>query len=124
MLEFPISTTIIGGHEIAYSGGGYFRFFPLWFVKSIMSQSDYNMTYFHIGDLVPESQGLMSKEDFEIYFKIPGTLKNRFLRYVKSNLGKKGAFDKMVSIVKKMNYVNLEQAENMIDWEKVPVVKL
>ena len=28
--EFPICTTKILGKNIAYSGGGYFRFFPLW----------------------------------------------------------------------------------------------
>ena len=61
------------GKEIAYSGGGYFRFFPLSYVKKEMNRTDYAMTYFHISDLVPESSKLMTKEDFEKYFKVPGT---------------------------------------------------
>lgn len=122
--EFPICTTKILGKELAYSGGGYFRFFPLNFIRKEMSKSDYNMSYFHIGDLIPESSGLMSKADFESYFKIPGTLKNRTLRYVKSNLGKKGAFEKLLKLVKTVEFVNLEQADKMINWELAPSVVL
>ena len=122
--EFPICTTVLFGHELAYSGGGYFRFFPLNFVRKEMSKSDYNMTYFHIGDLVPIVSGLMNKEDFEGYFKIPGTLKNRALRYIKSNLGAKGAFDKLLKLIDQEEFVNLEQADNMINWHQVPSVIL
>ena len=69
--EFPICTVHIVGKEMAYSGGGYFRFFPLWFVKKEMSKSNYAMTYFHIDDLIPESGRMMTKEEFEDYFKKP-----------------------------------------------------
>ncbi len=122
--EFPISTTNIWGHELAYSGGGYFRFFPLSFVKKEMTKSDYNMTYFHIGDLIPEKSGLKSKEDFERYYKIPGTIKNRYLRYIKTNIGKKKAFTKMMDLIKTEDFVNLEQADKMINWEQTPSVLL
>lgn len=120
--EFPICTTKLLGQELAYSGGGYFRFFSLDFVKKEMAKHDYNMTYFHIGDLIPEISGMMSKEAFENYYKIPGTLKNRYLRYVKTNFGKKGAFDKMVKLIKMEEFVNLEQADEMIDWQEAPSV--
>ena len=122
--EFPICTTKILGKEVAYSGGGYFRFFPLSFIRKEMVKNDYNMTYFHIGDLVPDPIGLMNREDFESYFKIPGTLKNRTLRYVKSNLGKKGAFDKLMKLIETEVFVNLEEVDNMIDWQQVPSVIL
>lgn len=122
--EFPICTTKLWGHELAYSGGGYFRFFPLGFVKKEMAKSDYAMTYFHIGDLIPESDGLMSKEAFENYYKIPGTLKNRYMRYVKTNLGKRKAFGKLMELISSEEFVNLEQADNMIHWEKAPSVSL
>ena len=118
--EFPICTTTLLGHEIAYSGGGYFRFFPLSFVRKEMAKSEYTMTYFHIGDLIPESSGMMSREAFERYYKIPGTLKNRYLRYVKTNLGKKKAFGKMMELIATEDFVNLEQADQLIDWQQAP----
>lgn len=122
--EFPICTTKIRGRELAYSGGGYFRFFPLWFVKKEMHKTAYSMCYFHIGDLVPESTGLLNKSKFEEYFKIEGTLKNRILRYVKTNLGKKGAFSKMEKLIASEEFVNLEEADAMINWDDVSSVLL
>lgn len=122
--EFPISIIKRWGHELAYSGGGYFRFFPLSIIKSEMEKTDYAMTYFHIRDLNPEEDGMMSPADFEKYYKIPGTLKNRIIRYVKFNLGKKGAFKKMVKLIQSENFVNLEQADQIIDWENSPCVVL
>jgi len=122
--EFPICTTKVWGHELAYSGGGYFRFFPLSFVKKKMAESDYNMTYFHIGDLIPETCGIMNKNDFENYYKIPGTLKNRYVRYIKTNLGKKKAFGKLMELILTENFVNLEIADGLLDWEQAPSVLL
>lgn len=122
--EFPICTTRVLGQEMAYSGGGYFRFFPLSIVKKEILKSEYTMFYFHIGDLIPEASGIMSKEAFERYYKIPGTLKNRYLRYIKTNLGKKNAFGKMTELIKTEDFVNLEQADKMIDWEHAPSVLL
>ena len=52
--EFPICTAKVMGKEMAYSGGGYFRFFPLGFVEREMCKTSYAMGYFHIGDLLPE----------------------------------------------------------------------
>ena len=114
--EFPIGTTYFMGKELAYSGGGYFRLFPLSFVKSRMVEADYTMCYFHIEDLMPEISGVPSKERYEAYFKEPGTLKNRYLRYFKGNFGKKRAFEKMNKLITSEAFVNLEQADKMIDW--------
>lgn len=124
MKEFPISTARILGRELAYSGGGYFRFFPLSFVKREMAMSDYTMTYFHIYDLVPESSEMMSKAEFERYFKMSGTFTNRLLRHIKSNVGKKGAFKKFLKLIETEKFVNLEQADKMIDWNNAPTVVL
>lgn len=122
--EFPICTTTFLGKELAYSGGGYFRFFPLPFIRNTMKRAEYSMTYFHLLDLVPDSFGVMSKEDFGRYFKIPGTLKNRYMRYVKMNVGKKSAFEKLLKLIDSEEFVNLEQADSMIDWQGQNVVKL
>lgn len=122
--EFPICTTKLFGKEIAYSGGGYFRLFPLWFVQSRMRMVDYTMCYFHISDIVSDIEGVMSKEAYENYFKEPGTLKNRYMRYVKCKLGLKGAFGKMTKLIEETEFVNIEKASSLIDWTSVPTVKL
>lgn len=122
--EFPICTTRLLGREIAYSGGGYFRFFPLWFVKKEMASAEYAMTYFHIADLIPESNGVMSRADYEAYFKEPGTLKARYVRYIKSNLGKKSAFLKLQKLLHTTEFVNIAQASDSVCWSEVPIVSL
>lgn len=33
LLEFPLSTLRVGGQNLPVAGGGYFRFFPLWFTQ-------------------------------------------------------------------------------------------
>jgi polysaccharide deacetylase family protein (PEP-CTERM system associated) len=122
--EFPVCTTKVAGEEMAYSGGGYFRFFPLSFVKKRMEKHKYSMCYFHIGDLIPESDGVLSKKAYEAYFKEPGTLKARYMRYLKSNLGKKTAFEKMLQLIEAFDFVNLQQANDRWDWNTSVVVKL
>ena len=122
--EFPICTTKVLSKEMAYSGGGYFRFFPLGFVEKEMKKKPYTMCYFHIGDLIPESKGVMSKQAYEDYFKEPGTLKARYVRYMKSNLGKKNAFQKMMRLIDETDFVNLQQADSIIDWNSSMIVKL
>lgn len=114
--EFPICLTKLCGREIAYSGGGYFRFFPYTYIQNRINNSDYTMTYFHIGDLLHNKGELMSRKEYEDYFKEPGTLKNRVIRYIKSNLGTKGAFDKMVHLIKNNDFVSLKVADSLINW--------
>ena len=122
--EFPICTTKVFGRSIAYSGGGYFRFFPLSFVKKRMNESDYAISYFHIGDVVRLFDTFISKELYETYFKEKGTFTNRIKRSVKSNLGINTAFEKMCSLIEKIDFVSLGEAEKMIDWSRANTVNL
>lgn len=122
--EFPVSTINLFGNEVAYSGGGYFRFFPLSFIKRQMKLQPYSMTYFHIGDMLPETNRVMSKKEYEDYFKEKGTYLNRYKRYIKSNLGTKGAFNKLIKLLKSTEFINLEQADARIDWGNVPKIEL
>lgn len=122
--EFPVSLTTLAGRQMAYSGGGYFRFFPLGFIKKTMKESDYVMTYFHISDLEHHPYKMMSREAYESYFKQPGTFKNRFIRMTKRCIGSSGAFDKMCNLVRAFDYVNIEQADKAIDWNEANVVEL
>lgn len=122
--EFPICLTRLMGKEMAYSGGGYFRFFPLWFVKKRMRQNDYNMCYFHIGDLMNLHDGVLSKTEYERCFNISGSIKNRYVRYIKDEIGINCAFSKMVSLISSIDFVNIESADKLIDWGKAAIVNL
>ena len=122
--EFPVSLTTLAGKKMAYSGGGYFRFFPLDFIKRTMKESDFVMTYFHINDLEHHPYKMMSREAYECYFKQAGTFRNRFTRMVKRSLGSRGAFEKMCNLMRSFDYVNVEKAEKLIDWGKAEIVEL
>lgn len=122
--EFPICLTNLCGKELAYSGGGYFRFFPYYYVKHKMEKSDYAMSYFHIGDLIYNKGGLISKEKYEEYYKTPGTLKNRIIRYLKTNLGTKGAFEKMSRLIENVDFVSIKEASNLINWNEIKAIHL
>lgn len=122
--EFPIATTKVFGKDIAYSGGGYFRFFPYWFIEKEMKLAPYSMTYFHLGDLYPVVSGVMSKEDYESYFSEKGTLKARYLRYLKFNLGVKGNKAKLFKLFDSMSFYNISEANGLIDWVNAPSITL
>lgn len=110
--EFPITLEPLPliGKKIAYSGGGYFRLLPLSFVKSRMSRSQYVMCYFHLADLVDFKSKLMTAEEYKKYFKQPGTLKNRVLRYMKSNVGRKRSFEGLSSLLDSYRFITVEDA--------------
>ena len=122
--EFPIVMAHLLGKDIAFSGGGYFRFFPLWFVNRQMNSNDYNICYFHIGDLIPSSKKVMTRKEYEEYFKEPGTLINRYKRHMKSNIGKKTAFARMSRLISSREFLSIAQAQDRIDWAHCPVMKI
>lgn len=122
--EFPITTTKLFGKDIAYSGGGYFRLFPYWFIQNEMKKVDYTMTYFHINDLLSESGKMLTREEYERYFKEPGTWINRFKRYVKTVLGTGQAYPKLEKIISNNQFVNLADADAIINWQNVPHIQL
>lgn len=122
--EFPIGLTSVMGKQVAYSGGGYFRLFPYSFIHSRINSNNYGMTYFHIDDLMHKSGGLMTRSEYETYFRENGSLKNRIVRYLKSNIGTKGAFDKMSKLIKNNDFLNLKDADSIIDWSKSEMISL
>ena len=77
------------------------------------------MNYFHIADLLHEKEQFMSRKSYEDYFNEPGSFFNRCKRYFKSNYGKKDAWKKLQKMIMQINYVNLEQADSMIEWTTV-----
>lgn len=122
--EFPICPALFMGKVLPFSGGGYFRLIPLWLQKRLIHGVDYVMFYFHINDLIDQNSKFMTKREFEEYFKESGTLKNRIVRYVKTNIGKGGALKKLDVLLEKYMFCNVEQAALSIDWNKQPLIEL
>ena len=120
--EYPICLTSVMGKQIAYSGGGYFRLLPYWFVASAMKKRDYNICYFHLADLISEKKRMMSKAEYEDYFKQPGTLKNRLVRYAKSNVGTGDAYGKLVKLLSDYPFTSIRDCN--IDWKETDTILL
>lgn len=89
-----------------------------------MSESDYAISYFHIGDVVRLFDTFISKELYETCFKEKGTFTNRLKRSVESNLGINSAFEKMCNLIKITDFVSLREVEKMIDWSNTNIVNL
>jgi polysaccharide deacetylase family protein (PEP-CTERM system associated) len=122
--EYPVSLTSILGKTTAYSGGGFFRLLPYWLVSKTMKQRDYNICYFHLNDLIHHRFEFKSKAEYEKNFMEPGTLKNRIVRYVKMNLGKGDAYGKLQRLLSEHQFVNVQEADKMIEWDKTNTITL
>lgn len=120
--EYPISLTTVLRKKLAYSGGGYFRLLPYWLVSKTMKRRNYNICYFHLADFIPEEHRFLSKKAYESYFKESGTFKKRLIRYAKSNVGIGDGYHKMERILDEHSFVNIQQADCMIDWNNNKIV--
>ena len=107
--EFPINPADIAGRKIVFSGGGYFRLFPYAMIKHLTKQQNYTMTYFHPSDFDPGQPDMKH---------LP------LLRRWKNRVGLKGAFHKYEKYLSDFEFVDLEQADKMIDWSAHSIVKL
>ena len=107
--EFPINTHSILGKPFIFSGGGYFRILPYKIIENWTLQSNYVMTYFH-------------PRDFDIHQPIvPGlSLPRRFKSYV----GIKNCKPKLERLLSNFNFIDLNQADQKINWGHVPEIKL
>jgi len=112
--EFPISTISILGKEIAYSGGGYFRLFPYHKIHSIINNSDYVMTYFHIKDFDRLQKRKLNSFQGE----------SAVIRYLKDYYGLKNNFLKFSKLLSEFEFVSVKQAEENINWKIAPVVNI
>ncbi|MDD4257978.1 MAG: DUF3473 domain-containing protein, partial [Bacteroidales bacterium] len=99
--EFPISFHNFLGKHLIFSGGGYFRLFPYWLIKKWSMQTPYMMTYFHPRDFDSEQPVFKSQKG---------------LRKFKSYVGLKYSFSKFDHYIKDFEFINLEQANKLVDW--------
>jgi polysaccharide deacetylase family protein (PEP-CTERM system associated) len=107
--EFPINTTLFLGKRIIYTGGGYFRLFPYWFIHRVARKSSYIMTYFHPRDF-DTSQPLISGLSA--------------IRKFKSYYGLNTCQDKLEKFIDDINFITLREADQSINWNSVPRVTL
>ena len=122
--EFPISLATVFGKRIAYSGGGYFRLLPYWFVSRMLDRSNYNICYFHLVDLVSGKIKLKSRKEYEDYFHEPGTLKNRLVRFAKANATMGDSYHKLVKLLSTHSFVSMAEAVRQTDWSKTSTIEL
>ena len=107
--EFPINIQHVFGKNLVFSGGGYFRFFPYWLIKYWALRSSYVMTYFHPRDFDPE-QPVMEM--------LP------FMRKFKSYVGLSTSFAKFQKLLSDFEFISVEAASRLIDWNKTRVIEL
>ena len=107
--EFPVNIHQMLGKDIVFSGGGFFRLFPYWLIKKWGKQSPYLMTYFHPRDFDPKQPMIKS---------LP------LMRKFKSYVGLKGAFSKFQHLLNDFEFINIKEADALIDWNKTRIINL
>ncbi len=107
--EFPINTHTILGKPFIFSGGGYFRLLPYKIIKKWTIQSNYVMTYFHPRDFD-------SKQPI-----VPGL---SILRRFKSYVGIKNCKSKLELWLSDFDFIDLNQADQLINWDQAPLIKI
>jgi polysaccharide deacetylase family protein (PEP-CTERM system associated) len=79
LLEVPMSVWRIGGRNIGYSGGFYFRLFPSWLIKRIIRSGNrsgrHSIVYLHPREVDPTGKklDLPLLESFIQYYNVAGT---------------------------------------------------
>ncbi len=107
--EFPINIHKLLGHNLVFSGGGFFRLFPYWLINKWGNQAEYLMTYFHPRDFDPEQP---------IVKGLPA------MRKFKSYVGLKNSFSKFQKILSDFNFINIAEADKLINWGATRVIQL
>lgn len=108
--EFPISFKTIMGKHLIFSGGGYFRLFPYSLIKRWSHQNDsYLMSYIHPRDLDAGQPMITS---------LP--ISRRFKSYV----GLKRAEQKFRQWLSDFSFIDIAEADCLLDWSTAPQYKL
>ena len=107
--EFPINVHRIFGKNIVFSGGGFFRLFPYYFIQRWVQQSPYLMSYFHPRDFDPDQPMIAS---------LP------LMRKFKSYVGLKKSFPKFQRFLNDFNFISLKKADALVDWNEARIIRL
>ena len=140
--EFPVSTKTIMGKKIIFSGGGYFRLVPYYFLKSWSAEcvSGYKnhmvsrIWHDKDGNVMMGEDGLPVTRDvgYLLSYIHPRDLDGGqpmleglpLNRKIKSYVGTKGAAEKLLRYLKDFKFTDVRTAAENICWEKMPVVRL
>ena len=106
--EFPINVRSVFGKHLVFSGGGFFRLFPYSLIKYWAKKSSYMMTYFHTRDFDPGQPVIQS---------LP------LIRKFKSYVGLSTSFKKLQHLLQDFDFVNVKEADNLVEWENTRVIK-
>ena len=101
--EFPMNVHQLFGKNIVFSGGGFFRILPYPLIKKFSQEAHYLMTYFH-------------PRDFDAGQPVIQSLP--LMRKFKSYVGIKKAFKKFDRYLDDFDFMNIEQADKLIDWDQ------
>ncbi len=107
--EFPMSTYNMFNQSVVLTGGGFFRFFPYFLIKSFMKRSNYNMTYFH-------------PRDFDADQPILENLSK--IRKFKSYYGLKYSLNKFKNLLNDFDFISISEADKSINWERQHSIEL
>ncbi len=107
--EFPMNTGSFLGRPYVFSGGGYFRFFPYWFLEWKISTGPYIMSYFHPRDFDDEQ---------------PVLDRLSLLQKMKSYYGLKGAFAKFNRVLADFRFYSMLEADRMYDWKNAAEISI
>jgi polysaccharide deacetylase family protein (PEP-CTERM system associated) len=107
--ELPINCRKMFPFRMVYSGGGYFRLTPYWFIRRWTRHARYVMSYLH-------------PRDFDVgQPPMPGlSMDRRFKCYV----GIKTAERKLRDWLRDFQFTDVSTGIRSIDWRRVPVVFL
>ena len=83
--------------------------FPYCIIKRLMRKSNYVMTYFHPRDFDPEQ---------------PVISELSLVRKFKSYYGLHGAFRKLENLVEDFKFIDLKEADALVNWDNAKVIKL
>jgi Predicted xylanase/chitin deacetylase len=107
--EFPMNIVSVLNKHIVFSGGGFFRIMPYFFIKHWTNKSDYVISYFH-------------PRDFDFNQPMLGHLP--FLRKFKSYVGLKRAYPKFLRWITDFQVLSLGEASKQIDWNKAKIISI
>ena len=107
--EFPISLGKVLGREIVYSGGGYFRVMPYRMLRKLTNEAAYVMSYFHPSDFDPGQ---------------PQMPQLSRMRQFKNRVALKGSYEKFLRYISDYQFIDIRQADSLIEWDKAKSISI
>lgn len=107
--EMPVSIGSFLGHDLPYSGGGYFRLMPYALLRQQLERAPYVMSYFHPRDFdpgQPRLEGLSAGRHFKTY------------------VGLNSSWAKFQRLLDEFEFADVAHASQQVDWAAAPVQNL